>query len=101
MMKETKTEPVLQYIGKQRRNCRDHVNRIVRTPQQFLQYTPRDRRSAGHKAKGYLESVNRPHGLTHVWKMMMTMKVTLNCLHATHSLYFSYPTAFSPREKIL
>jgi hypothetical protein len=52
-VEELKTEPVLEYTGKQRQNWREHVNRMDRRriPKQILQYAPRGRRSIGRSAK--------------------------------------------------
>jgi hypothetical protein len=42
-MEELKTEPVLEYTGKQKRNWRDHVNRMDgrSIPKLILQYAVR------------------------------------------------------------
>ena len=59
---------MLEYIGNQRQNLRDHVNRLDkrRIPKQILQYAPCGRGSTGCPVKRWLETINRPHGLTHV-----------------------------------
>jgi hypothetical protein len=41
-----------------------------RIPKQILQYTPRGRRSVGHEAKRWLETVADHMVLTLVWKIM-------------------------------
>jgi hypothetical protein len=56
---EIETKPVLEYIGKQRQNWRDHVNRLDRRriPKQILQYAPQGRRCIGCLAKRWLKTV--------------------------------------------
>ena len=56
-------EPVLGYIGKQRPNWRDHVNRMDRRmiPKPILQYAHRDGRSS---CKTVARDRNRPRDLT-------------------------------------
>jgi hypothetical protein len=59
VMEELKTEPVLEYTGKQRQNWRDHINRMDRRriPKQILQYVPWGRRSIECPAKRWLDTV--------------------------------------------
>jgi hypothetical protein len=65
-------------IHKQRQNWKDHINKMdkSRIPIQVLQYMPWDRRSTGHQAKRWLETITRPHDVTEVWKMM-TIKLSI------------------------
>jgi hypothetical protein len=84
-LEELKTKSVLECTGKQRHNQTDHVNRTdrKRIPEQILQYALWGWRSTGHPAKRWLQTINRPHGLTCVWKMtmiMMIVKITRNTL---------------------
>jgi len=55
---ELETGPVLEYMGKQRQNCRDHTNRMAggRIPKQILQNAPRGR-NIGRQAQRWLETV--------------------------------------------
>jgi len=70
--KQLKTGPLLWYMGKERQNWRDHVNRMDgrRIPIQILQCISQGRWSVGHLAKRLLESVSDDIVLTHVWKMI-------------------------------
>jgi hypothetical protein len=58
IMRELETEPALEYMDKQRYNCRDHSNRMARggIPKQILQNAPRGR-SVGRQAQRLLETV--------------------------------------------
>jgi hypothetical protein len=59
-MEEIKTELMLEYIGKQRRqNGREYVNRMDgrRIAKQILQYAPGGRKCSGRPAKRWLATV--------------------------------------------
>jgi hypothetical protein len=66
IIKELETEPLLEYIGNQRQNLRDHVNRMDkrRIAQQILQYALCGRQSIRTSTKKMARDRNRPRGLT-------------------------------------
>jgi len=58
IMEELEAEPALEYMGKQRHNCRDHTNRMTmgRIPKQIMQNAFRGK-SEGRQAQRSLETV--------------------------------------------